>query len=416
MQINEEIHKPIVSIDDFLLAYEDIVRFDSENILNPHFQLKKNVKHQKITPIVQLAEPKDAKEITEIYKEVYNGTYPYKQMEYVQEIKRMINDSNFQWILYKTNSNKIVGCFLADLDFNNKKGLMHGFVIRKDYQHIFDSLKACIGSLTYLWKKYKNKILIWFGEARTNDSSAQFFGSICGLKPVAFFPNKDVFLNKVESDLMIITYDEKVIKELRSTEEPRIIRQVLNCYAYLNKRYKLGAPIVENPNIELNLLKTKEIKKQIEWNTDVDKYNNQIITFFIDNSSSYFKFLYYPNIQSIENIRYYINNLEELFVFLEKLNVFIARNKIRYAECFLSSYEPKHQKIFHNAGFEPRGYVPCWKYNKERDSFEDNVVFNYYKGAISKNINLTQESVEFLQAINFSSKELIPEFSIHLNT
>jgi len=72
---------------------------------------------------------------------------------------------------------------------------------------------------------------------------------------------------------------------------------------------------------------------------------------------------------------------------------------INYTECFVSSYKPKHQKIFFNAGFRPRGYLPSWKYNYKMEKFEDQIVFNYFKGNIDKNMKIIPETNELLESL-----------------
>lgn len=407
--------RSITTINGFLKQYEDYISDDNQNILSHDINLEMNRNSQRLCPIIQLAEPKDAKAITQIFKNVYHGTYPYKSMEDIQEVRSMIKHSNYEVLVYKLGLNKTVGCLTVDLEFKKKTGIIHGFVFRKEYQKIVDSLKACIGSLTYIWKTYKNKIYVWSAEVRTKDYAPQYYGSLCGLRPIAFFPNKDIFFNQIESDLLIIIYNDDILKKYRRKEEPKIIRQVLNCYLYSNKRYNLGTPFIENPNITLDQIKINEIKKKINKVIEKDKFGNEIVIFSLSKSESYFKFIHSPCIQSIEKTDYKINISEELYVFIEELKGFMRKMNIRYFECYVSSYLPTHQKIFYDAGFSPRGYVPCLKYNKNQKYFEDQVVFNYFKGTIDESINLIPESEELLQILNFFEGKSVREPSEIIN-
>ncbi len=393
--------KKIKTIDEFLELYKENISPDFQNILKLNFQIKIGKPSQKINPIIHLAKPEDSKEIIQIFRDIYKGTYPYKQMEEDQGVKKMIIDPNYQWFLFKINSIETVGCFGAHLELEKKRGFLYGFIIKEKYQKTIDIFKAFIGCVIFLWKTYKSKILLWYGEMRTNESSSQFFTSLIGLKPIGFFPNKDIFFNQIESDVLHVIYDEKALYKYRRKKNPKIIRQVLNCYVYSNKRYHLGTPIIKNPNIKLNSKKLKEIKGKMVNRKEKDEFGNEAITFSIKNSNSYFKFIYNPLSKNFEKTLYKINLLEELFTFIQKLKELIQNMEINYFECFVSSYEPKHQKIFLDAGFNPRGYIPCWKYNKEKNHFEDQIVFNYYKGKIDDNIKLIPEAVELLQALRF---------------
>jgi len=399
--------KNINTINDFLEIYEDSISTDNQNLVIAESELITNRLSQKISPILQKAEPSDANEIVQIFKEVYHGKYPYKVMESEEEVRNMINNPKYEWILFKVGINNIVGCVLAELNFKKKKGIYHGFMVRKKYQTVIDALMACIGSITYIWKTYKNKILIWSAEVRTNDTAPQYCGLMCGIKPIAFFPNKDVFEEKVESNVMIIAYDDKVIKEYRSKDEPRIIRQILDSYVYSSKRYDLGTPYVENPNIVYDPIKIDKFRKEIEKKIEKDKFGNENIIFSIKDTKSLIEFLYNPYSKNIEKTKYEIKNLEELFVLLEEVKKLIQDYDANYFECFVSAYKPTHQKIFHDAGFKSTGYVPCWYYNKKQQYFEDRIVFNYYKGSIDSNIKLIPEARELLKEINIIKEKFL---------
>ena len=406
MLSNRSVLKEINTVNDFLEIYEDSIRIDNKNLLNAEFELIADRLSQKISPILEKAELNDANEIVQIFKEVYHGKYPYKVMESEEEVRNMINNPKYEWILFKVGINNIVGCVLAELNFKKKMGIMHGFIVRKQYQKIIDALMACIGSITYFWKTYKDKIMVWSAEVRTNDTAPQYCGLMCGIKPIAFFPNKDIFVEKVESDLMIIAYDEKVVKELRSKEEPRIIRQTLNCYVYTNKRYDLGTPYVENPDIKYDLKYLDEIKHKIESKVQEDVFGCETITFSIKNTNSYFKFVYNPYSKNIEKTKYNVNSLEELYVFLERVKQLIQEYNANFFQCFVSAYNPIHQKIFHDAGFNPMGYIPCWKYKYEENLFEDRIVFGYYRGNIDKEMKLIPEASELLKELNIMREDL----------
>lgn len=45
------------------------------------FELTEKARDDKISPILQLATPEDAQAIVDIYLDIYQGTYSYKEME-----------------------------------------------------------------------------------------------------------------------------------------------------------------------------------------------------------------------------------------------------------------------------------------------------------------------------------------------
>jgi len=391
-------NKTILSVNDFLSLSADIISSDLLTLdFNLDYSTAKNyIESERICPIVQLAKSEDAEEISNLFKDIYQNQYPYKKMEYAEGIREMINSSDYLWFIFKLENNEIVGCFGTQLEFTEKRGFLYGFVVKKRYQKIIDAPKAFIGCITYIWKTYQDKILVWYGEMRTNESTSQFFTSIVGLKPISFLPNKDIFNTKIESDVLHVIYDDSVFKNYRKKEAPHIIRQVLNWYAYSSKRYSLQNPQIENPNIILNKDKIKQLSKILIVNIQKVKYGNQIFKLSFKGFDSFMKFIHNPYSKNFEKTSFKVLCLEELYSFLNKIKDLINTMNINYFECFVSSYEPTHQKVFYNAGFRPRGYVPCWFYNKITGKFEDQIVFNYYRGEIAENPRIIAETKQLL--------------------
>ena len=402
-------NKSILSINEFLALSSDII---SSEILNLDFNLDYNIlksylDSKKICPIVHFAKSEDAEEISKIFKDIYQNTYPYKKMEHSEGVREMINSDDYLWFIFKLENNETVGCFGTQLEFAEKRGFLYGFVVKKKYHKIIDAPKAFIGCVTYIWKTYQDRILLWYGEMRTNESTSQFFTSMVGLKPIAFLPNKDIFNFKIESDILHVIYDQSIFKMYRKEEAPHIIRQVLNWYAYSSKRYSLQNPQIENPNITLNQDKIKKLSENLTITIQEVQYSNQIFKLSFKGLDSSMEFIHNPHSKNFEKTRFKVSCLEELYSFLKKIKDLINTMNINYFECFVSGYEPTHQKIFYNAGFRPRGYVPCWYYNKITGKFEDQVVFNYYRGEIAENIRVIDETKQLLDfSINPQEKML----------
>ena len=402
-------NKSILSINDFLDLSSEII---SSEILNLDFNLdysllKNYFSSERICPVVHLAKSEDAEEISKIFNDIYQNTYPYKKMEHAEGVREMINSNDYLWFIFKLENNETIGCFGTQLEFAEKRGFLYGFVLKKKYHKIIDAPKAFIGCVTYLWKTYKDRILIWYGEMRTNESTSQFFTSIVGLKPIGFLPNKDIFNSQIESDVLHVIYDESVFKKYRKKEAPHIIRQVLNWYAYSSKRYSLQDPQIENPNITLNEDKINELSEILTLNIQEVQYGYQIFKLSFKGHDSLMEFIHNPYSRNFEKTYFKVSCLEELYSFLTQLKDIINTMNINYFECFVSGYEPTYQKVFYNAGFRPRGYVPCWYYNKITGKFEDQVVFNYYRGEIAENPRIIAEAKQLLDlSINPQEKML----------
>jgi hypothetical protein len=378
-----------VSTNHFLETFYEMGNANIRTGMDLPFELTEKARDDKISPILQLATPEDAQAIVNIYLDIYQGTYPYKEMESVEEVRQMIENSNYRWLLFKTpRERRIAGCFTYVLDFEKKVGYMRGFNIKREYQGTLDAIKAVIGSMIGIWTEYRNKIKLWYCENRTAHTKSQYLSSVCGIKAIAFLPNKDIFNEKVESDILHIAYEHDTLTDLRSSEIPSIIPEVECLFDFVNERYNLGEKRVKSHFQPLDLRKFISIKRQLQKKSEKDKFGYETITFSLRHSDSYFRFLYTPQANNFEKTEYKVKNKEELFIFLQEWLSYIEEYGVRYTECYVSAYEPDHQNLFRKIGFRPRGYIPSWNFEKENEKenekFEDSIVFNWYKGALKE--------------------------------
>ncbi len=385
------------SVDEFLEIFEDVLDLDLENGMELDFLIDTKLGSDKISPTLILAKPKDAKVIASICKEVYEGTYPYKEIEDVHMVKKMIESLDNHFILFEINGD-IAGCFRCALDFEHKKGYSGGFMVKKKYQQVLDVTKSIIGSYFWMWKTFKKEILMWYCENRTAHAASQYITSVCGINTVAFFPNKDIFYDQVESDVMGVIYREKTLNKYRDRKTPVLIENALDSFFHCDNLYNLGNFQLASPDLDLNYDKILNLQKAFRKDLITDKYGYGYHQFFIKGTKSYFTFLHTSQIQNFEKTKYHVESLEELYVYLEEFLKSMKINKIRYCEAFISAFRPEDQQLFYEFGFRARGYVPCWNYNKTENKFEDYVVFNYFEGQVphAELLPIGQELVDLL--------------------
>ena len=386
------------TIDEYLLKLFPLVDINISPRACYPFELEHRLGNTKINPYLRIARPDDAPIIADICKEVYENSYPYKEIEDETYVCSMIESPNHHFILFETESGENAGCFRCALDFEQKKGYMGGFMVRKKYQAKLDVVRAIMGSYIWMWNSFKDKILVWYCENRTAHASSQYITAVCGINTVAIFPNKDIFFGQVESDVMGVIYVEKVLRDMRSALVPTLIPSAINSFVYSDKLYNLGNIRVAQPTLKLDRDHIKKLFEKVNWEVERDKYGYQHCKITIAGTDSYFTFLHNTCIQNFEKADYQVQSLEELFVFIEFLKRYMRENTIRYCEMFISAYQPEYQQLFYNAGFRARGYVPCWKYLPEQDKFEDFIVFNYFEGNI-EHIDLLPQGYELLNCI-----------------
>ncbi len=357
-----------------------------------NFEIDRNL--NRINCHLMLAHPEDAYDIAEIYKDCYKGTYPYKEMENPAEVRKMIIDKNYYWVLFKSPEGITIGCFTYVLNMDQKKGYMRGLMVKRKYQTLTNVKKLMVGSMIGMWGTFRKQIYIWYAECRTAHSKAQYFANICGIKPVGFLPNKDIFMNKTESDIFHIIYSENVLYDFRR-KKPILIPEIVKIYSYIQEQYNLEEAKIVEPTvlIDFNLKKSIYGNSHIQIKEKIDKFGYHKVKIKIQNTNSFISFLYTPTIQNIEKTKYKVDNDTELYFLLKELKKYAHKKKIRYIECFVSAYKPNHQRIFYDFGFKARGYVPSWKRVETQfdEIFEDHIIFNMEKGNISPKIKFIPE-------------------------
>ncbi len=392
------------SIDAFLELFEGIL--DSESMeygMNLEFVIDNRIDNPKVSPVLRLAKSHEAKFITQICKEVYQHTYPYKELMDEKTIQDMIRSPEHHFILFLVED-QVVGCFRCALDFSQKKGYMGGFMLKSPYHGTIDVVKAIIGSYVWMWNTFKDEILVWYCENRTAHAASQYITAVCGIHTIALFPNKDVFYNEIESDVMGITYQKHVLPRLRRSKHPCLIENVIDCYLYADRLYNLGNFNLVSCDLKVDTRKIQDLQKRVVISCTRDTHDYQHIRFSIEANNASFTFLHTPHIQNCEKITYHVSSNEELFVFMEYFRDYMKEHQVRYSEIFVSAYKPHFQKILIEFGFKARGYVPCWKYHNKHHCFEDHILFNYYEGEL-RNIDLLPEGLQLFEIIGLNKIE-----------
>ncbi len=79
------------SIEDFIDAFEGILDLDIETGMELDFLIEGREASTKISPMLKLARPEDAKDLADICKKIYENSYPYHEMEDEKPIGLEIN-------------------------------------------------------------------------------------------------------------------------------------------------------------------------------------------------------------------------------------------------------------------------------------------------------------------------------------
>jgi hypothetical protein len=379
----------------------------SEHELRNGFQFDIKIRdspRNKINPTLRLARSEDAQTIVDIVKEDYEGTYPYKEMEDVVGVSRKIESGKYKFVVFLNNQGEVIGTTCFVLHFNQQTGYTRTFVVKKKWLGILDATKAYVASFATICNRYKDKIHLWWGEMRTADAKSQYINRLCSFRPLGFLPNKDYFYNRIESDILVASYNKEMFTHHRSRKQPNIIPEVSKCYSFSKHQYDLGQATIKDPKINHSIINTnaKRLKKDLLISRHTDKYNYITYKLQLKDSKSYFSFIYTPRVNNFEKVKYKVNSLSDLELFVKTYRNIGRKLGVRYMEAYVSAYKPSHQNIFNKWGFTPRGYLPAWRYTKKTNKFEDYVLFNWYRGPLV-DCEMIPEGSSLLQCLDLTT-------------
>lgn len=384
------------TIEQFLDVFQGVISNNIEKGIRLNFNLK-GQKNDRFTPVLKLAKPEHAKVLSNICKEVYDGTYPYREMEDEDALRSMIKDPRHHFILFEISPEEFVGCFHCALDFKHKKGYMGGFMLMKPYHSKLDVVKTIIGSYTWMWSTFID-IKVWYCENRGAHTASQYMTAVCGIKTLGILPNKDVFFGELESDVFGAVYSERAFSSYRKDMRPNLIPEALGCYFYADNLYGLGNFRVESPDLNLDPDFIEIFKQKVRVKRKRVGFGYEEVKISIKGTESRLKALYTRHLSNIERISFTYNTLEQFYALLNKLREIMNSLRVRYCEIFTSAYDPKEQQLLLEFGFTPRGYVPCWCYDQRRDQFEDHLICNWFEQEVS-NLRLYGSGNELYDAL-----------------
>lgn len=135
-----------------------------------------------------LATENDIFQISQLYFDVYQGTYPDPLMKDVSLIKSFITSQQGFWFVTKNPEGTIVGSVLACYDQENLIAKAFGAVVRTEYRGhgVMESLLAY--GIEYL-KKNTIGVDVIYSTTRTVNEAAQTLTEKLGFKKIGIFPN-----------------------------------------------------------------------------------------------------------------------------------------------------------------------------------------------------------------------------------
>lgn len=137
---------------------------------------------------VQLASEEDIFQISHLYFDIYQGTYPDPLMKDFNLIRQFIKSEAGYWFITKDSNNEVIASVLAAYDKENFIAKAFGAVVRPEFrgQGIMEEL------LSYGIEFLKSKtpgVDVIYSTTRTVNEAAQTLTEKLGFKKLGIFPN-----------------------------------------------------------------------------------------------------------------------------------------------------------------------------------------------------------------------------------
>lgn len=333
----------------------------------------------------------EAIEVADLYRKVYKVktedsltqlSYPYPEVFDPEWIQKTATDRNVVWrTVVDTLTDKVIGSGTVVMDLENQRGYVRGVMIDPDYQGYGLASYILVNAFREVIGNWRDHIKIFYTENRTAHAKSQKISEASGMYPVALLPNKDIFLEKRETDLLFVLYSMNTLKIRRP--EPQLIPEVIPIFKTVGRQFRLDDAISVTPSV------THANGFEIKASITTDKYNYHYCTYRAHGQE--LKFEINPRTQVAEKMWF----SPEIDPITLKTLLRFARLSLNptlyYMECYVSAFKPDFQQVFVDLGFTPTGYIPGWEMvNGQR---EDQIIMTWVKDPpLLENLRLTRRA------------------------
>ncbi len=363
---------------------------------------------------VKMIEPRTlehAKIIVSMYEQIYQGTYPYREMLDPEYIRNSFDDPNNYWGIFRIDEGSPeagtdVGCFTIVNDFETRTSYFRGLNVLPQYQKKVGVRELATSMCVRFLNSTIGKIDKWYIEARTAHNAVQFISRLAGCKTQALFLNKDYFMGKKESDCLQVAYWDRALENTRVIPE-FILPEILPFYYRAQRLHNLphAKRLEMNPmELDLNYYETFRILTNAKLSAIRDKYGYVSISVEDPKTGSYLTAIHTESVKNIEKIKYQCSDVSILAGFYLLLKKYAKSQNIEYVEWQVPVSDGMLCKFLIGQEFKILGYVPAWIPSKENAGMcEDAVVFAWILGELKiDDIKLLPEGYELLDLINMN--------------
>ncbi len=364
---------------------------------------------------VSIVEPRTlehAKIIVSMYEQIYQGTYPYREMLDPDYVRNLFNDPNYYWGIFRIDEGSPeagtdVGCFTIVNDFETRTSYFRGLNVLPQFHKKVGVRELATSMCVHFLHTTIGKIDKWYIEARTAHNAVQFISRLAGCKTQALFLNKDYFMGRKESDCLQVAYWDHALENTRVIPE-FILPEILPFYYRAQQMHSLphAKRLEMNPmELDLNYHETFRILTNAKLSAIRDKYGYVSISIEDSETGSYLTALHTESVKNIEKIKYQCSDVSVLAGFYLLLKNYAISQNVEYVEWQIPVSDAMPCKFLLGQDFKIFGYVPAWiPSNNHVRMFEDAVVLTWTSGELkTENIKLLPEGFELLDLINMNN-------------
>jgi hypothetical protein len=360
-------------LDDFFQNYD----LEGNHIGNGDAQLNN---HIEITHPSTLA---DAKAIVEVYRDIYKGTYPYKEMLNEDYIYSTFTDPSYYWNIFTIPSicgiPLVVGCFTIVIDLIQKRAYMRGLNIRLEYQRKVHVRELSYAMIRRFFTEHQGEVFNWYNESRTEHDVVQYLSYHIGAVPYAFLKGKDYFHNKKESDVLMVGHTNEALYE-RRISPTKIHHNLAGLYSRIATFHNFNDyPQIEG-DVKLSIEKHHIAQNYKDCTMFIaeDKFGYNRVKIFNEETGEYLKFLHTKSVHNIEKVEFRYEDLSMMATFIAVLAQYAQTEKIEYIEITTEASNTSLIEFFLQSNYKIAGYIPAWiKSLDESGKFVDAVVFSW---------------------------------------
>ncbi|MHA1998539.1 MAG: GNAT family N-acetyltransferase [Promethearchaeota archaeon] len=349
-------------------------------------------------PFLRPATGVDAPHLVNIYREVYKGTYSYKEYVDVKYLKKEISHNLRPWYIIQDRlaGGEVVGCISGAIDARHGRTYVRGMMLRPSWQGL-GGTSILMGEVfqDFLAKKNCSIKILW-SENRATNVKPQLVAENVGFQPLGILPFKDVFYNKREGPVLMAIYSTKAWEN--RINKISLIPEVLAIKKAVGRNF----PAMKHDEVtvaEDRIIKKPSSSAVVDISIFDKKFGYTTYVFTCLKTGESIEIIVNNQCLNAEGLSIHCTSPVTLKALLAMMMGYLDQKGIHYIEGHCRVTNTGFQKAFIGAGFKPFGYLPAWE-ETAGGTRVDKIIFGWTRTDPQKaQIALTRKSKKLFSAL-----------------